>query len=46
MFLQSLGKYLHYKAERAEFDRMYAYGRASLLHYARWMAVHEYPYLD
>ena len=25
---------------------MYAYGRASLLHYARWMAEHEQPYLD
>jgi hypothetical protein len=24
---------------------MYAYARASLLHYARWMAEHEYPYL-
>ena len=24
----------------------YAYGRASLLHYARWMADNEYPYLD
>jgi hypothetical protein len=25
---------------------MWAYGRASLLHYARWMADHERPYLD
>jgi hypothetical protein len=25
---------------------MYAYGRAALLHYARWMAEHEYPYLE
>jgi hypothetical protein len=46
MFLQSLGKYLEYKAERNELDEMYAYGRASLLHYARWMAEHEYPYLE
>jgi len=46
MFLQSLGKYLEYKAERGEFDDEYAYARASLLHYARWMAEHEYPYLD
>ena len=46
MFLQSLGKYLHYKAERGDLDDMYAYGRASLLHYARWMAEHEYPYLE
>ena len=25
---------------------MYAYARASLLHYARWMADHEVPYLS
>lgn len=25
---------------------MYAYARASLLHYARWMAAHEYLYLE
>jgi hypothetical protein len=46
MFLQSLGKYLDDKAERDELDAMYAYGRATLLHYARWMADHEAPYLD
>jgi YetA-like protein len=46
MFLQSLGRYLDHKAERGELDRMYAYARASLLHYARWMADNEYPYLD
>ena len=46
MFLQSLGKYLHFKVERAELDEMYAYGRDSLLHYARWMTGYEYPYLD
>jgi YetA-like protein len=46
VFLQALGKYLDYKIERGENDRMYAYGRDALLHYARWMAVHEYPYLD
>ncbi|HQR41917.1 MAG TPA: hypothetical protein PLX97_04520, partial [Gemmatales bacterium] len=33
MFLQSLGKYLHYKQEIGELDSMYAYARASLLHY-------------
>ena len=32
--------------ERGELDEIYVYGRESLLHYARWMAVHEYPYLD
>ena len=46
VFLQALGKYLDDKAELGELDPAYAYGRASLLHYARWMAAHEYPYLD
>jgi hypothetical protein len=46
VFLQALGRYLDYKAERGELDFMYAYARASLLHYARWMAAHEYPFLD
>ena len=46
MFLQALGGYLDEKAERGELDAMYAYGRASLLRYARWMADHETPYLD
>lgn len=46
VFLQALGKYLDHKAERGELDFMYAYGRATLLHYARWMADREYPYLD
>jgi hypothetical protein len=45
-FLQALGKFLDYKAERGERDAMYAYARASLLHYAQWMTRHEYPYLD
>jgi hypothetical protein len=46
MFLQSLGRYLDDKAERGELDERYAYARESLLHYARWMAENEYPYLD
>lgn len=46
MFLQALGKYLDEKIERGQIDRMYAYGQASLLRYARWMADHEYPYLE
>lgn len=45
MFLQSLGKYLQYKAERGDREGSYAYAQASLLHYATWMAEHEYPYL-
>jgi hypothetical protein len=46
VFLQALGKYLDYKAESDELDWMYAYGRAALLHYSRWMAEHEFPYLE
>jgi hypothetical protein len=46
MFLQALGKYLGYKAGLGQLDRAYAHGRASLLAYARWMADHEYPYLE
>jgi hypothetical protein len=46
MFLHSLGKYLDHKAELGELDEEYAYARASLLRYARWMAEHEYPYLE
>jgi hypothetical protein len=45
-FLQAVGKYLDYKVERGQVDATYAYARESLLHYARWMARHEYPYLD
>ena len=46
VFLQALGKYLADKAALGQLDRAYAFGRAALLHYARWMAEHEYPYLD
>ena len=46
VFLQAVGRYLEHKIERGELDEAYAYARASLLHYARWMAAHEYPYLD
>ena len=46
MFLLALGRYLDAKVERGELDAMYAYRRESLLHYARWMADREYPYLD
>ncbi len=46
MFMDALGRYLVFKAERGEVDRMYAYAHASLRHYARWMATHEYPYLE
>lgn len=46
VFLAVLGRYLQVKAGRDELDSDYAYGRDSLLTYARWMAEHEYPYLD
>jgi hypothetical protein len=46
VFLQALGKYLEYRFERGLVDMEYQYAQAGLLHYARWMAVHETPYLD
>ena len=46
IFLQSLGKYLQWKIDLDELDAMYAYGRDVLLHFARWMAAHERPYLE
>jgi hypothetical protein len=46
VFLQAVGRYLSFKAERGEIDDQYAYARAALLHYAEWMADHEYPYLE
>jgi hypothetical protein len=46
VFLQALGRYLDDKATYGQLDCRYAYARASLLAYARWMADHEYPYLE
>jgi hypothetical protein len=46
VFLQAIGKYLDYKIELGDTSAQYGYARAALLHYARWMADHEYPYLD
>jgi hypothetical protein len=46
MYLQALGAYLDHKAELGQLDTAYAYAQATLLHYARWMADHEYPYLE
>lgn len=46
VFLQALGRYLDYRVELNRLDYGYAYARAALLHYAQWMAAHEYPYLD
>jgi hypothetical protein len=44
--LTSLAKYLEMKAEADQIDFSYAYARASLLHYAEWMADNERPYFD
>jgi hypothetical protein len=44
--LSALARYLDVKAEAGEIDLMYAYARASLLHYAAWMAENERPYFD
>lgn len=46
VFLQAVGKFVDYKTELGEIDACYAYARAALLHYARWMAQHERPYYD
>jgi hypothetical protein len=46
VFLQALGRYLDEKILRGEIDDCYAYAQASLLSYARWMAAHEYLYLE
>lgn len=46
VFLQVLGKYLHLKLEWDEIDGEFHHARASLLHYARWMSLHEVPYKD
>ncbi len=46
VFLQALGAYLHVKTELGQFDAGFEYARASLLHYARWMVVHERPFLE
>jgi hypothetical protein len=46
MHLQALGHYLDYKDELDERDQMFDYAREALLHYARWMVVHERPVLD
>ena len=46
MYLQALGEYLDHKDELNEHDQMYIYARLTLLHFARWMAANERPYLD
>ncbi len=46
VFLQALGRFLDDCVERGTFGPSYSWARESLLHYARWMSVHEYPYLE
>jgi hypothetical protein len=46
VFLEAVGRYLFVKSCLNELDSRYEYARRSLLHYARWMRTHEYPYLD
>jgi hypothetical protein len=46
VFLTVLARYLHLKADVGAVDFMYAYARASLLHYAGWMVENEVPYFD
>lgn len=46
VFLTVLARYLDVKAEMDQIDFQYAYARASLLHYAKWMAEHEQFYFD
>jgi YetA-like protein len=46
VFLQVLCKFLEKKREIGEIDYTFHYARASLLHYAFWMADNEVPYKD
>lgn len=46
IFLTSLARFLRVKVEAGECDFMYGYARASLVHYAEWMAANEIPYFD
>jgi hypothetical protein len=46
VFLQALGKYLEYRADRNLVDNNYDYARAVLIKYATWMCVNERPYLE
>jgi hypothetical protein len=46
IFLLALGRYLGIKEGADQKDGYYTYGKTVLLHYARWMAENEYPYLN
>lgn len=46
MFLQAVCRFIYIKESNEQFDEGYEYAKMTLLHYARWMASNEYPYLD
>lgn len=46
VFFVVVSRYLDLKEEAGEIDFMYAYARASLMHYARWVLDNERPYFD
>jgi hypothetical protein len=46
VLLVSVVKFLDKKSELGEIDEGFAYARESLVIYAEWMRVNEYPYLD
>jgi hypothetical protein len=46
IFLQAIGKYLEYRAERGLIDAKYQYARGVLLKWAAWMHANERPYLE
>jgi hypothetical protein len=46
MFLDALARYLDRKVELRQIDTMYAYGRACLVSYSRWMCRRERPTLE
>ena len=46
VFLQAVCRFISLKEQRCECDSNYQYAVDSLTHYANWMAVNEYAYLD
>lgn len=46
IFLQALARYLEIKEANGQEDGNWQYAKEVLLNYARWMAEHEYPFLD
>jgi len=46
IFLQAVCRYLRLKEECSALDANFYYARDALLHYADWMTLNEYPYLE